>query len=49
MLTEAEHRRVRAWLAAVLGREPDRGVDDTGAACLRALGLPDDAGAGGVR
>jgi hypothetical protein len=36
---------VCAWLEAELGREPDRDVDGLVEACLRAIGLPDDAGA----
>jgi hypothetical protein len=45
MLTDDERRRARAWLEAEIGREPDQEIDDTVEACLRALGLPDDAGA----
>jgi hypothetical protein len=45
MLTDDERRRVRAWLAAEIGREPDQDIDDTVEACLSALRLPDDAGA----
>jgi hypothetical protein len=45
MLTDDERRRVRAWLSAEIGTEPDQGVDEVVEACLRALGLPDDAGA----
>jgi hypothetical protein len=45
MLTEDDRRRVRAWLVAEIGREPDQDIDDTVEACLRALGLPEDAGA----
>jgi len=44
-LTEDDRRRVRAWLDAELGRQPDQDADALIAACLHALGLPADAGA----
>jgi hypothetical protein len=37
MLTEDDRRRVRAWLEAELGREPDQEIDAVVEARLRAL------------